>query len=1404
MTENMVFEELDFLFDTSQNDVGKTLQNGSQNGPTNCQVAKKRRGLAERIANNDDLVRQINQLRANQQQLEGLQRTGREVTELYQREKKQRSELEVRLTEQIERCADLEKQLDVKQLTCEQLQEELKTKGLPVDAKDMVSIFLQLTQRIRDDSNAGGLLKRETSLIRKLKDYCRSANINIPPPSINSPSSKRTKTTAVTQATQTAALPELPKMCSIGVQSNNLKPTRDQGTQHKNTTTTRGTTTASFIKMHDVGTCFPEPKPPLNVYQILDKMLSWNKTVITPLSPIRDDTPPQMETTSIGICTDLCNVQREIDYLPDLPAQLKHSNSRPPSRNSVKDEISNPVGSYGHHMAKELLNFVPQNQSILANLPPHAFEEIWQVMGQMVLVVLQRRSSNSSLTTSQPTPAPTISQADLSSWFNVLYESSLNQTQSSKGKQRCSRSLDVQLQSNIFTASDFETSATGVEVGTDPISDPPISLPAVELELTPIRLPMKSKIRDIFKPNRKPKKKRRKQIKHNTMETAVHFLSNLNSFHNPNCDSLDIELDEEERKLLQLTTSAESIGQVNSSTTVEQLPISTTAVERLTTPKKIVELLREEQPTSSAVRTENLTMTEVTGEKLASTAERDKQPMSSALRVEQPTSTAVRVAQTTKSTQSGEQLATSALSVEQPTIPTKKVEQPASAVMRVGQQTKSIESGEQQAMSAVRVEQPTMPTQRVEQPTSSAARAGQLTMSPDSDELIAKSAVSVDQLTIPAQRVEQPTSSAVRVGQLTMSPDSGEQLAKSTASDDEPTLPALIFEQFTTSVNSELREQRELSSSAVFVRPRKSAEKTEPVPLLQLPDFDSDIIHNVLAKQTIKDGNESDTDSLYSNDLIIDYNEENSPSDADTPEPAKNYLPILSPILKPILSPTLSPTQSPILPSASKRKRKASSSSSDSPQPVAKRLTRLQAKKLLSWTSETNGESKGAVQNAQEKCEDSFYSPMSPVSSADNEKSDCEPIQIPLDTPGGTHNSCEPLELISYIINDLKNTPRKREQRTQQKPKPELLRQISNYLMKSVKLKSTTLSNVDETLVIDAVTRTIEQLDLEAVEGHVLDRLVTLVKQFDSQSYGFVQRFMNMLEKRSFHPKNRVATDVAQKYIRLYIHLISIQASLDVPGKNHANPARLLLMKILYHYKNDMVLLVLDVLCHFPTVLPHREERSYDHSDPLITVIKHLLMNNVYDLSDPSGPDRQLLSKLRFEYHFQPFEPTKDQVMENLVEKLKVGHLDQLCYAFALLCKRSPLAMIFSLLKTHLVPLANSYLDLGVQSEEYDERLVCLLQTISMIVKQVPLNCDHDIKPYIDLFKRLLMAIPRASVQEAAVQAILRTQRFGYGYAINALKSFSPNYPLTPMTRAMLRSFAERRCTYMLKNKESQ
>ncbi|XP_034480115.1 little elongation complex subunit 1 isoform X2 [Drosophila innubila] len=1535
MPEDLDFDELDFLLgpkpDQLQNEINAE-QHVQRIVPAKRESSKKARRLAERIAETDELVRQLKQLKDNQQQLKDLQRSAGEVTQLYHCEKQKRIELEARVNEQSERCTDLEKQLDVQQLNCEELQEQLTTRALPVDARDMVSIFMQLTQRVGEDSHASGLLRREQNLLRKLKDYCKSAKINIPP--MKSSTGKRPKVTTAavqaTQTTQTDALQELavivpskPEMCSIAVQSEILVSTRNQGTQHKNMTTTRGTTTASFIKKHDVGTCFPEPKPALSVHQILDKMLSWNKSCITPLSPIVEPQPePEvLQTISMGTCTDLCNVQRAIDYLPDLPAELKQS--RPPSRASVKDELAMPMGAaalngYGHHMAKELLHFLPHSQSILTNLPPHVFEEIWQVMGQMVLVALQRRSTNSSVPA--PMPAPTINQADFGSWFEA-YESNLNQLHTSN------KDAEFQVPSKATNTMD---------VATDPMMTPP---PEIGLDLTPIRLLVKPKFRVISKPKPKPKKKKRRVTQNlkaiakretiasktaATTETAVQFLSNLNVFTSLNCDNLDIQLDAEELKLLELTSAAEN--------NEKQTPAASFECDEDTTQRTPASLLHKDQMRNKENSPQNAASSrkDQTDDRQLPAVEDEADPLQKtpSSRTDQnqllfdkngdsddeetPTIEGAEICSqgrlTSSSIKEVEESASQNNSLSsflndqsvdgQPLAHDVKKDTPQNTSSSCKDQTDDRQlpalEDEENPPQETSGDSDVEATSRLEgaencqqsRLTSSSIKAGDLDdekstpraveeslskntslsssrkdeIGEDSPQNSTSSLTDQNKLLFDSQwdsDNEMPPALEVAedclLGRLASSSsedgdsdDGKPQQSRSTSlsrkdkikllfdsdgdSDDgqsldirEDNLQCRLTsseywdseeEQLSPQENEEEDPQSTTKSSSHSNRdsvdgqhslfkgveiptqstslspprtdqvdgtedssneqPQLPKDKQSCLPIPAIPSFKYD----------------SDVDSVDSNSLVID--------DGNTEED-KEHIELSNAAIEPIV----------VLPVA-KRKRNSSSCSSCDNQPFEKRVTRSQVKQL-----ELMGETKTELHNLklikvarelQSSCISSS-SPMSPVSVAScEEESDCEPIEIPLETPGREHSASEPKALLSYVVNEVKADAKHRKQQEQQQNRPELKQlklKIVNWLKNSVPLDTMCIKLIteNETVAFDVITNAFGNLG----DDIAVERLLTMVGQIECQKSSFIERFMNSLEQRLFSLKVRLTDQLALKYVRLFLQLTGLQSRLTVPAQSYVNPARLLLAKILYHYSRDVTMLVLEVLRQFPTVLPHREERGYDNGDPLITVIKHLLMSHKYDMQDAEGPDRALLSKLRFEYHFQPYEPTKQQVIENLVEKLKAGRLHHLCYAFALFCRRSvALHVEKDILEAHLLPLVNSYCDLCLQSEEYDARVECLLQSVSMIVKQLPLHNKFDISNYIAIFKRLLVAGPRPGVQQAAVHAILRTQRFGYGIVLEALQGYRPNYQLSPMTRAMMRSFAERRVQYTQAYKASE
>ncbi|XP_016988131.2 little elongation complex subunit 1 [Drosophila rhopaloa] len=1446
----------------------------------NDDIRTRRIRLAQRIAQNDELIRQIKQLQVQNKKLVDLQRTAQEVTDLYQKEKQQRTELEKSCRQISERCGELEKELDAQVLNCENLQEKLQVRGLPVDAKDVLSLIMQLAQRLGDDC---GLLRRDQNILKKLKEHCKAVDIVLPTPkSPNQRSKRKSHQPGVNQSTQTDVEPVItkPLLCSVAVQVENLIETRNQGTQHKNTTTTRGTTTASFIRQHDVGTCFPEPKSLPNVRQILDEMLSWrDNIVIEPMSTLSD---PQAEwediptTASVTTCTTLCDIHREIDFVSELPSQIKVSASRPPSRtmlDSVKEEARS-----SRELAKELLNFLPQNQSCLANLPPHAFEELWQVFGQMVLGLLQRRSN--------PTVAtpPTVSQADFTSWLYELYEGTQNQTE--------------QISSSSASKRDFATSTDCMDVGTDPIIESPnISHGG---DVTPIRLPSKPRGRKTKSKKRKaatipnPTPKRNcfekepacqekniesEEIEHEQKpETAIQFLSKLNNFNMANCDNLDMDLDEEELYLLQLTSNAKD--QVNDNENLEdEVP------EDFESPAENAEFLLQENK-------EKQPITPVHKEKDLSLKDDDQNNASIEL---------LHIQDKTKELLPKKQLDSEVNIFKEPEIESEKKEK----IIKLSQvatngaipSNLSTFSSNSAVKSNVREEKCSEEMLDLELSTcevrekkaevpNGTERLNSPLLSRDSnpDNSIRKNVEKDNVLKFkscndPESQLNQEdilpslntslfgsdSDLESEVSEEQMNPefcvsdnDSDDIKAECEISHDQPdfkkrSISSLFGSDSDSDVNEEHALKLELDQKVLRNEPDKL--NLFNLPLLQ-DDTDSSAAEESLSKEQADKKNESEVSqehmvlshclpSLAHADLVaikppllienfgVVVNEHQLPKEQTSSKATSNLSDESEDEQSLVIDEETSvkqPEESPFpRPVPTKRRKVQNEIKTLSPTGVT-RLTRQRAKQLLNEGSAGNGLSlveqiRNQLKEALTKSESSKNtklefkpvesnrlmaeeahtelkpikqtntiseeSPASPVSEPTEDFFD-PPTKIPLEQAACRQQDGKPKSILQHVIDVGKGVkrPSNTKKKTLGKSQPRLCSAIGKYLQETMQLESTCSDlaleiyqlTKDEAVIVNAMITVICRI---GTDEHPVERLLNALKYFD-----FTQRFLSELEERLFrNTKERPAIELALKYVNLYLKAVSLQATLSA---EYENPARLLLAKILYHFDRDMPPLVIELLRHFPTVLPHREQRDYDHSDPLITVIKHLLMGRTYDMQDPDGAERLLLSKLRFEYHFQPFEPTKQQVLDNLVEKLKAGRLEQLGYAFALFCRRSShLKVLDSVLGKHLMPLATSYCDLAAQNKSYDARLVSLLQCISLVLKPLPL--DTDISAFVGFLKRLLVAVPRSEVQLPAVQACLRLQRFGFTYTLDALKDFRPSYQMDPLTRAMFRCFAERK-----------
>ncbi|KAH8321378.1 hypothetical protein KR074_003445 [Drosophila pseudoananassae] len=1403
----------------------------------NGNVKAKRSQLAERIGQSDDLIRQLKQLQAQNQQLTDLQKTAKEVTELYQKEKQLRLELEESSKKLAAQCSEIEKQLDVQVATCENLQDELQKKGLPVEAKDVLGILMQFHHRLGDDS---GLTRKDSNIMKKLKEYCKSAEIPIAPPkSPNSRPKRKSLQNGVNQSTQTdqEPVPEKPEVCSVGVQVGRVVETRSQGSQYKRTTTTRGTTTACFIEKHDVGTSCPEPVLTPKVREILDEMLSWRIDKVSPLSPV-SEVPEICKAVSVATCTTLCNIQREIDYMPLVPTQIKVSASRPPSRgmmDGIKEEARHSLGN--KELAKELLHFLPQNQSCLANMSPQAFDELWQVFGQMVLGLLQRRSIQQS-----------VSNADFVSWVHELYECagsypeavSTNQpTSNTKGNRPKNLTVSGIIQTNLLL--DFAAGTECRDVGTDPIiKSPNISDGG---NVTPIRLPPQQPR------ERKSKEKKRKAsstVKSSSKrqcreedilgnqnnennnpvqdqdkneqepETAIQFLSNLNNFNMSNCDNLNMELDEEEMYLLQLTTQksqepeqptcSNNLGEgtdqvpleVNSATNelpaiqnedLQPLPIE--PEEKPEDPKASENCKEACRPPAAEVESSGQDVESSILEQYCRDAKARKhlETLKTLFGSDSDSDGLVR-----RNTNPG----------SHPDPKTCEEESESDAVLRLLTFRKPNLYSDNTSISSE--EPPRQTSTDVPKQSDEGVTASICIDSPSEspESLDIASCQSDSSLDFPKHMYVSPWL-ADSISESDVSPSLGDSKSdcpetledKRNGGKAGMDLDDIQLDKYLT---SELPSS--ISNTTNVDINQQKIEADNP----KVPEGEPSLLPFLRSRRKDFYGSSDDSDDPR---LIIDESSDSRSDMEKTPSPLS-----VSP-KKPIkaasnlLEVRMTRFRAKQLQAEQDQKLNEDGRTSLVDQ-IRDRLKKslpsdLEGRPLesnskapdvgLEETLEEDQPSNGVTKPKElpmpkedkpcprRSCVSLDASPASPPPERIDEHS--PPIDIPLEQDVCQPTNGPPL-LVHHVISIREGCgQRKLPKESQEK----LNKAIEGYLEERVFIDSSLRdfeanirkvnNNDDET--VEAMITVICKVGLEPIP---VSRLMVALQYFK-----LTERFMLGVELRLFrNGKDRPQFAMAMGYIKLYLMLVGLMHEAE-------NPTRLLLAKILYHYDKDMPGLVLALLSQCPTVIPHREQREYDHSDPLITVIKHLLMTRKYDMTDPDSPERMLLSKLRFEYHFKTFEPTGNQVLENLVEKIKAGRLEQLGYAFALFCRRSPhLKVMDTVFGGHLLPLAASYCDLATQTQDFDDRLQTLVQCISMALKALPV--ETNISACVGFFKRLLVAVPRPAVQQSVVQGILRLQRFGFGHVMEVLQDYRPEYTLEPLTRAMLRSFAQRRKKY--------
>lgn len=240
----------------------------------------------------------------------------------------------------------------------------------------------------------------------------------------------------------------------------------------------------------------------------------------------------------------------------------------------------------------------------------------------------------------------------------------------------------------------------------------------------------------------------------------------------------------------------------------------------------------------------------------------------------------------------------------------------------------------------------------------------------------------------------------------------------------------------------------------------------------------------------------------------------------------------------------------------------------------------------------------------------------------------------------------------------------------------------------------------------------------------------------------------------------------------LYIGLLNLKEYFGCPK----NLARIFLAKCLYFYTDFAFPMIHQVLLAFPGVLPYNGDQTYDRSDALISTIQCILMNTFYGgSSDPKLRMMKLFNVLTYRYKYESGKPSKVDLIQNLVSKIKAGKTKNVALSFAIFCKRNSNEWNQSqIIQPLLFPLLTEYHTIMFKTDQFDEGIACLLETISLVIKTFKVTTD--ISQYLNTFAVFLSsAVNRTKIQEAAFCAILRLSRFGYVNCYNLVKHFNPN-----------------------------
>ncbi|XP_055608100.1 uncharacterized protein LOC129755570 [Uranotaenia lowii] len=308
----------------------------------------------------------------------------------------------------------------------------------------------------------------------------------------------------------------------------------------------------------------------------------------------------------------------------------------------------------------------------------------------------------------------------------------------------------------------------------------------------------------------------------------------------------------------------------------------------------------------------------------------------------------------------------------------------------------------------------------------------------------------------------------------------------------------------------------------------------------------------------------------------------------------------------------------------------------------------------------------------------------------------------------------------------------------------------------------------------------------------VVQKLVTLLKALNETLFTLDRIAMLEIDKRVFTLKSdKVDIDTVVSMTFLYVGIAD-------SSRIYGCTARMYIYKCLYYFQFKGLPLIYVVLKAFPHALPKKGSQFYDNSDAMVNTIRTILMNINYQ-ERSKGLDAHLYKKselqklLKYFYGYQSGSPSYEELIINLVEKIKANRLKNVDYCLALVAKRKGYEWAkLHIVQKHLYPLLNDYLKQPDPERALDDRICCLIFTVSAILKTQP--NFQDVSGVMQMLGGILqMAERNQRVQEAAVAGLMRFTRFGYADIYEWLCKWCPSYEVTGRIKLMLATFVHRK-----------